>query len=203
MTGNESKGSTGPVDFQMWAVDDPDGKLVVSANNILWSHADRTIFRQVRLEVAEDSIADFRHRLEVQISAAHAVSAEHSGLLRLWECRNNWANRMWIYARNDVDRMNSWTIHFEQKDESYGEWKWHGRVCLDLGSTYSVVLHRTNKYCRLQVSQPESLKKSIEDSGNIRCADTPYREVWVCSTLRTPYNKGNWSSGFIENLYLD
>ena len=203
MTGNDSKRSTGPVDFQTWAADDPDGRLVIGGTIVLWSHADRTLFRQVRLEVAEAGIADFRHRLEVQISSAYAGSAEHCGLLRLWECRNNWASRMWIYARHDVGRTNSWTIHFEQKDESYGEWKWHGRVRLDLGSTYSVALNRTNRYCRLQVSAPESLEESLEDSGNIRCADTPYREVWVCSTLRTPYNNGNWSSGFIENLYLD
>ena len=203
MTGNDSKRSTGPVDFQTWAADDPDGRLVIGGTIVLWSHADRTLFRQVRLEVAEASIADFRHRLEVQISAAYAGSAEHCGLLRLWECRNTWASRMWIYARHDVGRTNSWTIHFEQKDESYGEWKWHGRVRLDLGSTYSVALNRTNRYCRLRVSAPESLEESLEDSGNIRCADTPYREVWVCSTLRTPYNNGNWSSGFIENLYLD
>ena len=203
MTGNDSKRSTGPVDFQTWTVDDPDGRLVIGGTIVLWSHADRTLFRQVRLEVAEASIADFRHRLEVQVSAAYAVSAEHCGLLRLWECRNNWVSRMWIYARHDVECTNSWTIHFEQKDESYGEWKWHGRVRLDLGSTYSVALNRTNRYCRLQVSAPDSLEESLEDSGNIRCADTPYREVWVCSTLRTPYNNGNWSSGFIENLYLD
>jgi hypothetical protein len=203
MTGNDSKRSTGPVDFQTWAADDPDGKLAIGGTIVQWSHADRTLFRQVRFEVAEARIADFRHRMEVQISAAYAVSAEHCGLLRLWECRNNWASRMWIYARHDVRRTNSWTIHFEQKDESYGEWKWHGRVRLDLGSTYSVALNRIDRCCRLQVSAPESLDESLEDSGNIRCADTPYREVWVCSTLRTPYNNGNWSSGFIENLYLD
>ncbi len=203
MTGNDGKRSSGPVDFQTWAVDDPDGRLVINGTRVLWSHADRTLFRQVRLEAAEASIADFRHCLEVQISAAYAVSAEHSGLLRLWECRNNWASRMWMYARHNVERTNSWTIHFEQKDESYGEWEWHSQVRLDLGSTYSVSLHRANKYCRLQVSVPESLEDSVEDSGNIRCSDTPYHEVWVCSTLRTPYNKGNWSSGFIGNLYLD
>ncbi len=194
---------SGPVDFQTWAVHDPDGKLVINGTKVLWSHADRTLFRQVRLEAAEASVADFRHRLEVQISEAYAVSAEHCGLLRLWECRNNRASRIWIYARHDVERTNSWTIHFEQKDENHGEWEWHGRVRLDLGSTYSVVLHRANRSCRLQVSVPESLEDPLEDSGNIRCADTPYHEVWVCSTLRTPYNKENWSSGFIENLYLD
>jgi hypothetical protein len=184
-------------------VDDPDGRLVIGGTNVLWSHADRTLFRQVRLEVAEVGIADFRHRLEVQISAAYAASAEHCGLLRLWECRNNWASRIWIYARHDVERTNSWTIHFEQNDENHGEWEWHGRVRLDLGSTYSVALHRANRSCRLQVSVPESLEDPLEDSGNIRCADTHYHEIWVCSTLRTPYNNGNWSSGFIENLYLD
>ncbi len=193
----------GPVDFQTWAVDDPDGKLVIDGTKVLWSHADRTVFRQVRLQEAEAGTADFRHRLEVQISAAYAVSAEHCGLLRLWECRNNRASRIWIYARHDVQHTNSWTIHFEQKDESHGEWEWHGQVRLDLGSTYSVVLQRTNSSCRLRVSMPESSEHPLEDSGDIRCADTPYHEVWVCSTLRTPYNKENWSCGFIENLYLD
>jgi len=202
MTGINIEQSSDPVAFHNWAADDTDGRFVIDGTRVLWSHADRTVFRQVRLEMTKADVTDFRHRMEVQISAANALSAEHCGLIRLWECRNSWASRVWIYARHDVENSNSWTIHFEQKDESFGEWKWHGRTRLDLGLTYSVAVHRASRFCRLRVSIPGSLEDPLEDSGNIRCADTPYHEVWVCSTLRTPYNKGNWSSGFIENLYL-
>ena len=203
MTASDSKRSGGPVDFRTWAVDDADGRLVIDGRGVQWSHADRTLFRQVRLEMAAGGIADFRHRLEVRVSAAHAISAEHCGLLRFWECRNDRANRLWIYARSDVESTNSWTIHCEQKDASCGDWEWHGRRRFSLGTTYAVVVHRADRFCRLQVSAPESLQEPVEDSGDVQCADTPYREVWVCSTLRTPFNTGNWSSGFIRNLYLD
>jgi hypothetical protein len=152
----------------------------------------------IRIPYWNDVSLKVNHDWECQISAAYAVSAEHCGLLRLWECRNNGASRMWIYAKHDVERTNSWTNHFEQKDQSYGEWEWHGRVRLDLGSTYSVAINRTNRYCRLQVSAPESLEESLEDSGNSRCADTPYHEVWLCSTLRTPHRNATMEPASIH-----
>ena len=114
--------TNGCQDFGTWTIEDPDGRLIVSPRRVLWTHVDRTLFRQVRLELTEGGIADFRHRLGVRISEAQAVSAEHCGLLRLWECRNDWADRIWVYARHDLESPNNWTVHFEQVDGKAPAW---------------------------------------------------------------------------------
>lgn len=193
----------GSIDFGTWTVKDPDGRLTVSTRRVSWTHADRMLHRQVRLELTEGGVADFRHCLGVRISEAQAVSPEHCGLLRLWECRNDWAGRIWVYARHDVGSPDNWTVHFEQVDGKAPAWEWHGSSRLALGVTYRIAIERKDTHCRLIVSSPRSVDELLEDSRQLRCAATTYREIWVCSTLRTPFNKENWSSGFIEDLYVD
>lgn len=190
-------------DFVAWTIEDPDCRFTVSPRRVSWTHADRTLFRQVRLDLTEGGIADFRHCQSVLISEAQAVSPEHCGLLRLWECRNDWANRIWAYARHDLTSPGNWTVHFEQVGSEAPAWEWHGSSRLELGVTYRIVIERKDTHCGLIVSSPGSVDKLLEDSGQLRCAATTYREIWVCSTLRTRFNQENWSSGFIEDLYVD
>jgi hypothetical protein len=192
-----------PTDFSTWTLDDPDDRLMMAAHRISWTQADRTLFRQVRLDNTEESIGDLRHCFSVQFTGALAVSAENCGLIRLWECRNSWTARIWTYARYEVDSPNHWTIHFEQVGEQSSSWEWHGSTRFELGATYRVTVEREDRSCRLRVSPHGSMKETLEDSGTLRCMGTAYREIWICSTLRAKKNRENWSSGFIENLCLE
>ena len=105
-------------DFSSWVAEDSDNRLSVGKNKVQWNHADRTKVRYISNDLGRGSIADFEHTFDVRMSEAFAASKDHRGLLRFWECRNDWDNRIWIYARVYTDFINKWTIHFEQKNDN-------------------------------------------------------------------------------------
>ena len=51
---------------------------------------------------------DFHHRFIVCMEEGYAEDELNRGLLRPWELRRDWVNRVWIYALEAAD---GWTIH--------------------------------------------------------------------------------------------
>ena len=191
-----------PEDFSTWEVEDSDDKLSVGGNRVEWNHADRTRVRFVSKNCGREDIGDFDHAFDVNITAAFAASKEHRGLLRFWECRNDWENRIWSYAKGDIDSADKWTIHFEQRNDDIGLWVFNGTRLFGLNTTYYVRVTRTATTCRLRVYADSSHAQLLEDSMGIQGVDKRYQYIWVCSTLRTPKNHENWSTGYIESLRM-
>ena len=183
-----------------WEVEDPDGCLAISARRVSWIRADRTRVRYISKDMGV--VGDFRHVFDVIISEAYTESTQHRGLIRLWELRNDWESRIWIYARQEVDRYNLWTVHFEQRDGKDDLWAFHGSHDLKMGVRYSLEVLRSGGLCALRVYSGSSNGEPLEDSGGIEGADTKYRYLWLSSTLRSRRNTGNWSTGYIENLVI-
>jgi len=191
-----------PEDFSAWEMEDADSRLSVGKNRIEWKQADRTKVRFVSKDLGAAEIADFDHRFEVCLFDSFTVSEKHRGLLRFWECRNDWEDRIWVFARQDLDNKKKWTIHFEQKSNDKDLWAFESTYRFSLATTYHVSVTRRGNDFRLKVYSDPLQDHLVEDSNNIGGADERYRYVWICSTLCTKNNQANCSSGFIENFRL-
>lgn len=191
-----------PEDFSEWEGEDSDSKLTVVGNRVEWNHADRTRVRFVSKNCGRETIGDFDHAFDVNITGAFAASKDHRGLLRFWECRNDWQSRIWSYAKRESEGADKWTIHFEQRNDDVGLWVFNGTHLFDFNATYYVKITRAAMMCRLQVYSDSSHVHLLEDSAGIQGVDKRYQYVWVCSTLCTPRNQENWSTGYIENLRM-
>lgn len=190
-------------DFSTWDVEDPDNRLSVERNRVSWVHADRTRLRYVAKDHGKETIGDFMHEFAVRISDAWTPGGVHTGLLRFWECRNDWGNRIWIYARKTVEDTDKWAIHFEQAKQKRGLWIFNGSHQFDMKSACYVRLDRHGELCRLRVYSDPTWTHLVEDSGDIIGAKDRYRYLRICfSGIRERYNRSNWSTGYIENLQV-
>ena len=191
-----------PEDFSSWEIEDSDNRLSVDKNKIAWNNADRTKVRYISIDLGHAKIVDFDHRFDVRLFESFTVSKAHRGLLRFWECRNDWENRIWIFARQDMDNKDKWTIHFEQKSDDNNLWAFESTYRFNLMATYYVKVIRRGNDCRLRVYSDPLHTYLLEDSKDIQGANESYQYIWICSTLCTKKNQANWSSGLIENFRI-
>ena len=189
-------------DFAHWNVDDPDDRLSVYRNTVKWNHADRTKIRYVSKNLGRGNIANFEHTFDIRILEAFVVSKDHRGLLRFWECRNDWDNRIWISAWVNADSVDKWTMQFQQQDGENDHWISSGAYRFDLNVTYYVRITRKGKYCRVKVYSDPSNSILLEDILRVGETDKRYQYIWMCSTLCALKNQENWSSGSVENLRI-
>ena len=184
------------IDLTDWSREDPDGTLTVHSGRVSWMKADRTALRYIGTEA---KIADdFRHRFVACIEEGHVEDELNRGLLRLWELRRDWKNRIWIYARKTAS---GWTIHFEQRHQGQNLWAFHGAELFSWGKRYVVELERVGDRHGLRVLGEDS-ETILLDSGGIEGVNQPFDRIWIASTIKSRRNNGNWSTGYIENLKI-
>ena len=94
--------------FTDWSMQDHDGCLSIEGGRVSWLKADRTAVRYIGKQV--DVLGDFIHSFVVCFLDGEVDDEQNQGLIRLWEVRNDWENRTWVYARKNGD---GWTIYFE------------------------------------------------------------------------------------------
>ena len=80
-----------------WVLEDPDGSMSVQGGRVSWVRADRGSVRYAGMEMRVAD--DFHHRFIVCIEEGHVEDELNRGLIRLWELRRDWDDRIWIYAR--------------------------------------------------------------------------------------------------------
>ena len=183
-------------DFTEWSSVDPDGSITVHRNRVSWVKADRSIVRYIGREtkVADD----FHHLFTVCIEEGYIEDELNRGLIRLWELRQDWQNRVWIYARKTTS---GWTIHFEQRHRGSDLWAIHGEEPQAWGRRYKVKLDREGDQYRLNVIDEET-NALHTDSGEIKGVNQSFQQIWIASTIKSRRNNGNWSTGYIENLVM-
>lgn len=188
--------------FNVWELEDEDGCLTISKEQVQWNHADRTKFRHVSFDVGKGEIKDFEISFDIRITAMYTATNEHRGLLRFWEIRNDWDNRLWIYARQVAVDASKWTIHFEQVDSDSEPWVIHGTNQFDLDVDYHIKISRAKDICGLKVYSDSSQETLLEHLSIANAAKIKYRYIWMASTLCTPKNQDNWSTGYVRNLFV-
>lgn len=188
-------------DLATWKIEDPDGKLKVSKRRVVWTRADRTSVRCIYRDL-DEGIGDFEHSFKVRVDEAYVEDGLNRGLIRFWECRNDWESRIWIYGRRTLDDEGKWTVHLEQRRDGEDIWAYHGNHGLDIGENYRVLIRRKGGVCRLLVYSDTVHDAPLEDSGDIRCDDTDYGSIWLVSTITSRRNRGNWSSGSIGEVVI-
>jgi hypothetical protein len=156
--------------------------------------ADRSALRYLGREIRVAD--DFHHRFIVCMEEGYVEDELNRGLLRLWELRRDWDNRVWIYARKTVD---GWTIHHEQRHRGRDLWAIHGAEPLSWGQRYAVELDRVGDGHRLRVLSENNEDVSV-DTGMIQGVNQPFDLIWIASTIKSRRNNGNWSTGYIEDL---
>jgi hypothetical protein len=177
-----------------WSLEDPDGSIRVHGDRVSWVKADRSALRYVgtKTRVAED----FRHRFIVCMEEGYVEDDLNRGLLRLWELRHDWDNRVWVYARKT---HRGWTVHYEQRDDAQDLWAYHGAKPLPWGQRFIVELERAGEEYRLRVLREDEAAAQV-DTGWIRGVSQTFNRLWLASTIKARRNNGNWSTGYIENL---
>jgi hypothetical protein len=168
---------------------------MVQGDRVSWVRADRTAVRFIGKESPVNG--DYLHSFTVCIEDAFIEDELNRGLLRLWEVRNDWTDRTWIYARKTGE---GWTIHFEHRSKGTDLWAFHGEEILTLGVRYRVELGRTGDGYSLRVLGEDG--EVIVGSGNIEGVAQNYAWVWLSSTIKARRNRGNWSSGYIEGFEI-
>ena len=179
-----------------WFREDPDGSIRVHGDRVRWVKADRSAVRYIGKETRATD--DFHHRFIVCIEEGYVEDELNRGLLRLWELRCDWSNRIWIYARKTTD---GWTIHCEQRYRGRDLWAFHGAEPLSWGQRYVVELDRVGDQHRLRVLSEDS-EIACVDTGRIEGVNQSFDLLWVASTIKSRRNNGNWSTGYIENLTM-
>lgn len=181
--------------FVDWRVQDHDGSLSIEGGRVSWLKADRTAVRYIgkQLEVK----GDFVHSFVVCFQDGEVEDEQNMGFIRLWEVRNDWENRTWIYARKNGD---GWTIYLEQLSHMDKLIAFQGSSHFPFNNRYTVKVSRVGSKYRLVVQDSAGL--IVEDSKEIVGVLQNYSYVWLASTIKSRRNNGNWSTGFIENLSL-
>ena len=178
-----------------WRIEAPDGSLFIQENRFQWVHTDRSMIRYIakKTRVSED----FHHSFVVCIDEGYVEDQKNRGLIRLWEIRNDWDNRVWIYAR---ETASGWNIHYEQRNTGKDLWAYHGAYIFPWGIRFIVELERVGNTYRLRVLSEED-EIILEDSGWIMGVSQVFGWLWLASSIRSRRNNGNWSTGYIENLH--
>jgi hypothetical protein len=184
------------LNLQEWFREDIDGSIIVHGNKVRWVKADRSSMRYIGKETRV--IDDFHHRFIVCIEEGYVEDELNRGLLRFWELRCDWDNRIWIYARKITD---GWTIHFEQRYLGRDLWAFHGDEPLFWGQRYVVELDRVRDQYQLRMLSEDS-KIAYVDTGGIRGINQSFNWLWIASTIKSRRNNGNWSTGYIEKLKM-
>ncbi len=179
-----------------WFQEDPDGSLSVHGDRVSWVKADRSAVRYVGKETRVTD--DFHHRFIVCMEEGYVEDELNRGLLRLWELRRDWDNRVWIYARKTSE---GWTIHYEQRYQGRDLWVFHSAKPLSWGQRYVVELDRDGDRHRLRVLSEDSEKVCV-DTGWIMGVNQSFAWLWIASTIKSRRNNGNWSTGYIESLTM-
>ena len=141
---------------------------------------------------------EFHHRFIACMEEGHTEDELNTGLLRLWELRSDWDNRIWIYARKTPD---GWTIHYEQRHRGQDLWAFHNAEPLTWGKRYLVKLDRIGDRHRLRVLNEDGGIVYV-DTGDIEGVNQPFDRLWIASTIKSRRNNGNWSTGYIESLIM-
>ena len=183
-------------DLGEWFREDPDGSISIHGDRVSWVKADRSAVRYVGRETRVTD--EFHHRFIVCMEEGYVEDELNRGLLRLWELRCDWDNRIWIYARKTAD---GWTIHYEQRYRGQDLWAFHGAEPLSWGQRVVVELDRVGDRHRLRV-QSEDGEAVCVDTGGIEGVNQPFDWLWIASTIRSRRNNGNWSTGYIESLTM-
>ena len=184
------------IDLDEWALEDSDGSLTVQGGRVSWVKADRSAVRYICRETWVSD--DFQHSFIVSLEESHVEDELNRGLLRLWELRRDWENRIWIYARKTTG---GWTVHYEQRHQGRDLWAFHGDEPLAWGRVYTVELCRTRDQYRLRVLDEETGALHT-DTGEIQGVVQPFEWIWIASTIKSRRNNGNRSTGYIENLIM-
>jgi hypothetical protein len=182
-------------DFTDWNFQDHDGCFSITTDRISWHKVDRTIVRYIENQL--EVLSDFTHTFDVCIKEGEVEDELNRGFIRLWEIRNDWENRTWIYIRK---KGNRWTIHFEQLDQKKKLIEFHGSNRHQFNSRYSIEITRIGEVFRLKVR--DEFGSIIEDSKEKKGKPKSYSNIWLASTIKSRRNNGNWSSGYIENLQI-
>ncbi len=184
------------IDLDEWTLEDPDGSLSVQGGRVGWVKADRSAVRYIGRETQVQD--DFHHSFTVCMEEGHVEDELNRGLLRLWELRRDWENRIWIYARKTTG---GWTVHFEQRHRGQDLWAFHGETLLAWGRRYTVRLERAGDLHRLRVLNEETDEFRV-DSGEVQGVVQHFDWIWIASTIKSRRNNGNWSTGYVENLIM-
>jgi len=182
-------------DFTDWRAQDPDGSIIVEEGRVSWRKADRTAVRYIGKQI--EISGDFQHSFVVCFLEGEVEDELNQGFIRLWEIRNNWENRTWIFARKNGD---GWTIYFEQLRNSDKVFAFQGSSQLNFNHRYTVKVSRQEGEYKLAVEDHTGLM--LEDSGEMVGDVQSYDWVWLASTIKSRRNNGNLSSGYIENLKI-
>jgi len=181
--------------FEKWSIKTDNDTLTIEGDRVSWEKADRTVIRYIskQLEISDD----FHHSFFICILEGEVEDELNRGFIRLWEIRNDWGNRAWIYARKDGD---GWTIHFEQLSDPKEVITFHGSSQLHFKNRYYVQISHSMGIYRLVVKDHKGLM--VEDSGELKGVPSDYSLIWLASTIKSRRNNGNWSSGYIEGLTI-
>jgi hypothetical protein len=182
-------------DFSDWSIQDDDDILRIDRCRIKWLNADRTAIRYIG---KQHNVPDnFVHEFVVCFLEGEVEDEENRGFIRLWEVRNDWENRVWIYARKNGE---GWAIYLEQLSKKVKVMAFEGSARLEFGRRYTVKISRDWGDYRLVVLDDEGL--AVEESGDVSGVLQGYSQVWLASTIKSRRNNGNWSTGYIEGLSL-
>ena len=164
----------------------------MEGSRLVWERADRT---RVRYAEAHTRVEEgFRHRFTACIEEGWVEDELNRGLIRLWELRRDWGNRVWVYARWEGE---GWSIHMEEAHRGVGLWEFHGGRVFPWGAAVVVEVERGEGGYRLDArveGGPEEGVGWLEGSGQ------GFDRVWMASTIKSRRNNHNWSTGYVEAL---
>ena len=181
--------------FADWNKQDHDGCLSIKGGRVSWLKADRTAVRYIGKQV--DVPGDFLHSFVVCFLDGEVEDEQNQGFIRLWEVRNDWENRTWVYARKNGD---GWTIYFEQLSRKDKVFAFQGSSRLRFGDRYTVKVSRVESDYRLEVQDDAGM--IAEDSQEVEGVPQSYEYIWLASTIKSRRNNGNWSTGYVENFTM-
>ncbi|MFA9437379.1 MAG: hypothetical protein ACEROO_09735 [Candidatus Bathyarchaeota archaeon] len=181
--------------FNDWSIQDHDGCLSIDNGRVSWLKADRTAVRYIRKQV--DIPGDFIHSFVVCFQDGEVEDEQNQGFIRLWEVRNDWENRTWVYARKNGD---GWTIYFEQLSRKDKVIAFQGSSKLRFGDRYTVKVSRVESDYRLEVQDDAGM--IAENSQEVEGVLQSYEYIWLASTIKSRRNNGNWSTGYVENFTM-
>ena len=182
-------------DFTNWYQENQDGVLAVHGSRVYWKKANRTALRYIGMEL--ETASNYSHRFTVCIEEGYVEDELNRGLIRLWELRCDWDNRVWIYARKENA---GWTIHYEQRHQGQNIWDFNGDEPLIWGKMYVVELKRIGNLYGLKVLDEKTGIKLVECT--IEGVNQSYNQIWIASTIKSRRNNCNFSTGYIEELAL-